>query len=131
MQLVSKQLNYNLYSNADRANQVRNLFDLETTEQYELNYSSPTVQADLEKIANFILYGKDPKTDKNFCQKKEIQIEQAHTAYQRKKAESLDALLEDQNTKEADFHLFRKTPTKKLNQQLTETLTVPTPKFLA
>ena len=57
MQLVSKQLNYNLYSNADRANQVRDLFDLETTEQYKSNYSSPTVQADLEKIANFILYG--------------------------------------------------------------------------
>ena len=114
MQLVSKQLNYNLYSNADRANQVRNLFDLEITKQYELNYDSPTVQADLEKIANFILYGKDPKTDKNFCQKKEIQIEQAHTAYQRKKAESLDALLEDQNTKESDFQPVQKNSYKKI-----------------
>lgn len=114
MQLVSKQLDYNLYSNADRANQVRNLFDLETTEQYKSNYSSPTIQADLEKIANFILYGKDPKTDKNFCQKKEIQIEQAHTAYQRKKAESLDALLEDPNTKEVEFQPVQKNSYKKI-----------------
>lgn len=114
MQLVSKQLNYNLYSNADRANQVRDLFSEETEEQYKLNYNSPTIQADLEKVANFILYGKDPKTDKNFCQKKEIQIEQAHTAYQRKKAESLDALMEDQNTKEADFLPVQKNSYKKI-----------------
>lgn len=114
MKLISKQLDYNLYSNAERANQVRNLFDIEATAQYEEYYTSPSVQADLEKIANFILYGKDPKTDKNFCQKKEIQIEQAHAAYQRKKAESLDALLEDPNTKEVDFQPVQKNSYKKV-----------------
>ena len=114
MQLISKQLDYNLYSNAQRAEQVRNLFDIEATAQYEEYFTSPSVQADLEKVANFILYGKDPKTDKNFCQKKEIQIEQAHTAYQRKKAESLDALLEDPNTKEVDFQPVQKNCYKKI-----------------
>ena len=114
MQLISKQLNYNLYSNADRATQVRDLFDAEATAHYQTYYDSSSVQADLEKIANFILYGKDPANDKNFCQKKEIQIEQAHTAYQRKKAESLDALLEDPNTKEVDFQPVQKNSFKKI-----------------
>ena len=100
---ISKELDYNLYSNSERANQVRNLFTDEVSAYYSTNFESATAQAELEKIANFILYGKDPKTDKNFCQKKEIQIEQAHSTYQRKKAESLDALLEDTTVKESDF----------------------------
>ena len=92
MDLISKNLDYNLYSNVDRANQVSDLFSENNgsaANDYETNYDSPSVQADLEKIANFILYGKDPKTDKNFCQTKEIQIEQAHSAYQRKDRKSV------------------------------------------
>lgn len=111
---ISKELDYNLYSNSERANQVRNLFTDEVSAYYSTNFESATAQAELEKIANFILYGKDPKTDKNFCQKKEIQIEQAHSTYQRKKAESLDALLEDTTVKESDFQPIRKSAYKKI-----------------
>lgn len=117
MDLISKNLDYNLYSNVDRANQVSNLFSENNgsaANNYEANYDSPSVQADLEKIANFILYGKDPKTDKNFCQTKEIQIEQAHSAYQRKKAESLDALLEDPLTNETQFKPVQRNCYKKV-----------------
>ena len=111
---ISKELDYNLYSNSERANQVRNLFTDEVSAYYSTNFESATAQAELEKIANFILYGKDPKTDKNFCQKKEIQIEQAHSTYQRKKAESLDALLEDTTVKESDFQPIKKSAYKKI-----------------
>ena len=66
---ISKELDYNLYSNSERANQVRNLFTDEVSAYYSTNFESATAQAELEKIANFILYGKDPKTDKNSCEK--------------------------------------------------------------
>lgn len=113
MDLISKKLDYTLYSNAERASQVNNLFSEEETNFYNINFERPSIQKDLEKIANFILYGKDPKTDKNFCQKGEIQIETAHSTYKKKEPESLDALLEDPATHETDFqplvkNLFRK-----------------------
>ena len=69
-QLLSKKLNYDLYSNAERAEQVRQLFTEEATQAYAENYDSATTKADLEKIANFILYGKNPKNDKNSVQLK-------------------------------------------------------------
>ena len=92
---ISKELNYNLYSNSERAEQVRNLFTPELTELAMLHFNEVSTQHELETIANFILYGKDPKSDKNFCQKKEIQIKRAHRTYEKKEPESLDALLEE------------------------------------
>lgn len=113
-QLLSKKLNYDLYSNAERAEQVRQLFTEEATQAYAENYDSATTKADLEKIANFILYGKNPKNDKNFVQLKEIEITQAKSAYRKKQAESLDALLEDPTAKETLFEPVHKTVYRKI-----------------
>lgn len=92
---ISKKLDYNLYSNIERAQQVHDLFTEELTELAMLHFNEISTQNELEVIANFILYGKDPKSDKNFCQKKEIQIKRAHRTYEKKEPESLDALLEE------------------------------------
>ena len=70
---ITKQLNYTIYSNADRAALVNELFTPEVSNNARLTFEQVTTQHELEVAANFILYGKDPKTDKNFVQKKEIQ----------------------------------------------------------
>lgn len=110
---ISKELDYNIYSYTDRANFVRNLFTYELEQEAKLHYDEDSTKKELETAANYILYGKDPKTDKNFVQKKEVQIQQKHTSYRRKEPESLDALLEDPNTKETDFHPVQRNCYKK------------------
>lgn len=111
---IGKQLNYDLYSNEDRAAQVNELFTDEIQQLAKEHFTEDSTQKELEKIANFILYGKDPKTDKNFCQKKEIQIDSAKSTFKRKEPESLDALLEDPNIREVDFEPVKKNFYKKV-----------------
>lgn len=111
---ISKQLDRNLYSNTERAEQVRNLFTPEISNLAALHFDEYSTQLELEKIANFILYGKDPVLDKNFCQLKEIQIKPKYNAYQRKEPESLDALLEDPLTNETHFEEIKRTVYKKV-----------------
>ena len=108
---ITKQLNYTIYSNADRAALVRDLFTPEVDRNAHLTFEQVTTQHELEVAANFILYGKDPKTDKNFVQKKEIQIDQAHSSYKKKEPESLDAILEDPATR--DMHEAQVRPIQK------------------
>ena len=111
---IGKQLNYDLYSNEDRAAQVNELFTDEIQQLAQEHFTEESTQKELEKIANFILYGKDPKTDKNFVQKKEIQIDSAKSTFKRKEPESLDALLEDPNIREVDFEPVKKNFYKKV-----------------
>ena len=110
---ISKKLDYNIYSNADRADFVKSLFTYELEQEAKEHYNEDSTRKELEAAANYILYGKDPKTDKNFCQKKEIQIEQKYSSYKRKEMESLDGLLEDPNIKETDFQPVQKNCYKK------------------
>lgn len=111
---ISKQLDYNLYTNGERAQQVRELFTPEIEKMAMETCDQPSTQKELETAANFILYGKDPKNDKNFCQKKEIHIDQAKSSYKRKEPESLDALLENPLTNENDFMPVQRSPYKKV-----------------
>lgn len=110
---LSKKLNYNLYSNQERAAQVRDLLTDELTQLAKDHFTEATTQHELEVAANFILYGKDPTNDKNFCQKKEIQIKPKHNSYQRKEPESLDALMEDPMTDQTQFQEVKKNSYKK------------------
>ena len=55
----------------------------------------PLTPDELEMIGNYILWGKDPKTNLNFTQTKEIQIETKNKTWStQKKEESYEALLE-------------------------------------
>lgn len=110
---ISKKLDYNIYSYTDRANYVKDLFTPELEQQAKDHYNEDSTKKELEAAANYILYGKDPATDKNFVQKKEVQIEQKYSSYKRKEPESLDGLLEDPNIKETDFQPVQKNCYKK------------------
>lgn len=110
---ISKKLDYNIYSYTDRADFVRNLFTYELEQEAKDHYNEDSTKKELEAAANYILYGKDPKTDKNFVQKKEVQIDQKYSSYKRKEMESLDGLLEDPTTKETDFQPIQKNCYKK------------------
>ena len=108
---ITKQLDYTIYSNIDRTTLVNDLFTEEISNNARLTFEQASTQHELEVAANFILYGKDPKTDKNFVQKKEIQIDQAHSSYKKKEPESLDAILEDPATR--DMHEAQVRPIQK------------------
>lgn len=97
---VRQQLDYELYSNKDRAEQVRALFTPEVVSKAAGSMEQASTQAELELCANFILYGKDEETGKNFCQTKEINIDAAHSSFKRKNDESLDALYEEEGFRE-------------------------------
>ena len=111
---ISKKLNYNLYSNKERAEQVKELFNEEVSKKARLQFEEQSTQKELETIANFILYGKDPANDKNFCQKKEIHIDQAKSSYKRKEPESLDELIDNPLVNENSFQPIKKSPYKKI-----------------
>lgn len=110
---ISKKLDYNLYSNEERMRQVCELFTPEVEQLAKDHYTEASTQAELEAAANFVLYGKDPKTDKNFVQKKEVQIEQKYSSYKRKEPESLDALMEDPLTDQTQFAEVKRNSYKK------------------
>lgn len=110
---ISKSLDYNIYSNEDRAKFVRNLFTPEVELKAKAHYNEDSTKKELEAAANYILYGKDPANDKNFVQKKEVQIDQKYSSYKKKEMESLEGLLEDPNTKEADFQPVQRNCYKK------------------
>lgn len=62
----------------------------------------PLNESELETIANYILWGKDPD-GLNCTQRGEIQIETRNKTWQRDDTESLDALLESPTFSEASF----------------------------
>jgi hypothetical protein len=97
---VRQQLDYELYSNRERAEQVRALFTPEVVSKATGSMEQASTQAELELCANFILYGKDEESGKNFCQTKEINIDAAHSSFKRKNDESLDALYEEEGFRE-------------------------------
>ena len=63
---------------------------------------SPLSEDELETIANYILWGKDPD-GLNCTQRGEIQIETRNKTWQRDDTESLDALVESPTFSEASF----------------------------
>lgn len=62
--------------------------------------SKPLTEDELETIANYMLYGKDPD-GLNCTQRKEIQIETRNKTWQRNDTDSLDAIMESPSFNEA------------------------------
>lgn len=80
-------------------------WDLPTAQErsdYVKNLKLPSDNTTLEKIANYILWGKE-SDGKNLIQKHEIQIETKSAWYQTKQTDSLDALLEIPGFNESSF----------------------------
>ena len=58
-----------------------------------INNQENYTKKELETISNYILYGKD-EDGTSIVDRKEVQIKAKHNSYNKKEAESLDALLE-------------------------------------
>ena len=92
-QILSK-VNYDLYSDIERTACVKKLLSDEETNCYICdNFENSSTQTQLEKLANYILYGKNKTTNTNLVQDKKIQIESKYKTFTKKKNESLDELL--------------------------------------
>ena len=79
-------------------------FSLETTEErndFVSTYikqpqfiKNPLTSSEIDTIANYILWGKDPKTGKNAAQLKEIELESRNKTWSKEEPESLEAIIE-------------------------------------
>lgn len=88
-------LDFKLETNEERAQFVN-----EYLAQPQFIQNPPT-EAESETIANYILWGKDPKTGLNSKQSKEIQLESRYKTWDFQQDESYEALLESPNFNEA------------------------------
>ena len=78
-------LNFSLNSTVERTNFLN---------KYIKSINFTPNENELETMANYILWGKDPKTGLNVKQSKEIQLESRNKTWDAQPVESLDALLE-------------------------------------
>lgn len=92
LQLLSK-IDYGLYSDSERAELVDELLTDEILRLIENNFENTSVQAQLEGLANYILYGKNTKTNTNAVQEKAVYITTKYSTYAKKNDTSLDELL--------------------------------------
>ena len=101
-----KQLDYNIYSNVDRTAHVTELIEEYECENGTIELDAPAVATQLEGMANFILYGKDPETGKSCVDTKEIRIPTKFSSFKRKEPESLEALQESPVFSEAELRPY-------------------------
>lgn len=79
---------FGLYSDQERTNKV--LGDLEANPPIK-----PIPEGRLEKIADYILFGKDTASGKSMVDTKHINIKTKYRSYAKRKEESLDGLMEN------------------------------------
>ena len=99
-------LDFTLNSNIERKDFV---------EQYlksEIFYKKPPTNDELETIANYILWGKDPKTGLNPKQDGTIELESRYKTWDADKPESLEALFELPGFHESNIRSLNSTPLK-------------------
>lgn len=91
-------LDFTIYSDTDRKDYI----------EKELSKKSHYSNKELETMANYILFGKD-ENNQNAVERGEVEIETKYKSYSRKKEESLEGILEDQNLSEKDFRPLKRT----------------------
>ena len=77
-------LDFDIYSDTDRTKAVYEELD---------SLKKPPTQSQLDTMANYILYGKD-KNGLNAVDRGEVEIQTKFSSYAKRKAESLDELME-------------------------------------
>ena len=90
-------LNFDLETNKERSD-----FLAEYLTRPEFQKKPPT-EEELETMANYVLWGRDPDSGKNVVQSKEIQIETKNKTWDRQEPESLEGLLESTTFNEASL----------------------------
>lgn len=91
-------LDFKLVSNKERAD-----FVTKYLQQPEFTTRPPS-ETELETIANYILWGKDPLTGLNVKQSGDVQLESRNKTWDAKPEESLDALTESPTFNENELH---------------------------
>lgn len=91
-------LNFNIESSEDRAQFVRNYVENPDF------INNPLTEDELETIANYVLWGKDPITQKNGVQDGDFEIETRYSTWSRPEITSLDELRESETFQEATVH---------------------------
>jgi hypothetical protein len=81
-------LDFTLNTNEERASFIN------TYLAQEPFVSSPPTEEELETCANYILWGKDPLTQKNSKQTKEIQLQSKYGTWDAQSDESLEGLMD-------------------------------------
>lgn len=99
-------LDFSLATNQERIAFVTNYLN---SPQFQMN---PPTQNELETIANYVLWGKDPSSGKNVVQEKSIQIETRNSTWASTPVESYDALIESPTFNEAQFTQNSLAPTR-------------------
>lgn len=87
---ILEKLDYDVYTDEDRVEFVRDLLDSTEID----NFENPSVQKQLEGVANYILYGKSAITNKSDVDKKAIFIKAKNNSFKKKEPDSLEALQE-------------------------------------
>lgn len=90
-------LDFSIENNTDRAEFVQ-----EYVKQTQFTIKQLTT-LELETIANYILWGKDPITGKNIKQEKLVELETRSKTWDKHEAESLDALIETPTFRESQI----------------------------
>ena len=99
-------LDFSIETNDERKNFVDNYLKSDT-----FKIKSPTPE-ELETIANYILWGKDPKTGLNSKQDGTIELETRYKTWDSEKPESLEALFELPGFHESRIQALSSTPLK-------------------
>lgn len=97
-----EKLDYNIYYDTDRADLVSTLLKPHDN----LDLQNPSIQKQLEGMANFILYGKEEDSDKNSLQSKQVYIKPKNNTFQRKEPQSLEALQDTLTFNEAEVRPY-------------------------
>lgn len=104
-------LDFSLSTNTERLEFVSKYLE---EDQFK---TKPPTEAELETIANYLLYGKDPKTGKNVVQEKSIQIPTRHKTWDSgSPVDSLDELMESPGFNEAALNQAVLAPSKKVRE---------------
>ena len=104
-------LDFSLNTNIERSE------FLEKYLQREEFIKRPPTEDEMETMANYVLWGKDPITGKNVVQSKEIQIETRNGTWDRgNDVESLDAMMESPTFNEAQLQPATEAMPKKVRE---------------
>lgn len=105
-------LDFDIYSDTDRTKAVYEELD---------SLKKPPTQSQLDTMANYILYGKD-KNGLNAVDRGEVEIQTKFSSYAKRKAESLDELMESPVFSETQLQPLRRSPYKNPKPELDRSL---------
>ncbi len=104
---ILRQLDYSIYSDKERADYVKKILNESNIDKQDMDLdNNERLTKQLEGLANYILYGKNPEKSMNLVQQKKIEIKSRYSSYKRKNDESLEELLERPSFDESELREY-------------------------